>query len=227
MECVRSCSFENIALRFNRFGLHRLLDTAPQAWQAIVMLTLAIVYHLTFQGPWHALRDMVNIVDKNNYREFAIYSASLWLLALGLMPLIFIAAARLATMLSGARQSAWTMFIRDASSLVPFGLMLWIAFSIPMFTVNGTFILSSLSDPFGWGWDLFGHAGQPWWQLAPELTAWIQCGLLLIGFATALRINDRVWRHACGDHGRPLLGTLPMRIVLVALTCFMLWFFAG
>lgn len=38
------------------------------------------------------------------------------------------------------------------------GLLAWIAFSVPLIFVNGSYIISVISDPFGWGWNLFGTA---------------------------------------------------------------------
>ena len=74
-----------------------------------------------------------------------------------------------------------------SGTLLPMGLMLWIAFVIPMLFVNVTFIIQSVSDPFGWGWDFFGTANIPWHQFLPRLVPWIQSVLVLIGLWLSLR----------------------------------------
>jgi len=227
MECLRSCSFENISLYWRSFGLERRLSGQGEALQAIVMLTLGIVYCITFQGPWHNIRDMVDIVDKGNWHLFAVYSATLWMVALGLMPLLLLLLSWIGTSLSGTTSSVRTMFVRDASALVPMGLFVWIAFAIPMLMVNGSFVLSTLSDPFGWGWDLFGTAGQPWWQLFPEAIPWIQSGMVLIGFALAMRVSARVWTDVALSTSRSICGMLPAAALLFAVTFGLVWFFTA
>jgi len=227
MECVKSCSFENIALRWRRFGLEGLLRGRDQAWQAIVMMTLAVVYLITFQGPWHNIRDMVDIVDKENWDLFLVYSATLWMLCLAMMPLVVYLLARLGRHVGGVRRSASEMFVRTASSLVPLGLFIWMAFAIPMLLVEGSFVLSTLSDPFGWGWDLFGTAGQPWVQLWPEAIPWVQTILVLIGLSMGLKVLSGVWHEAAGQTGRALWGMLPAGALLVMLGFGLVWFFSG
>lgn len=225
MECLRSCSFNNVSLFWKPFGLQRLLTTRAEAWQALVMFTLGIVYCLTFQGPWHSIRDMVNVVDRDNWDLFAVYSATLWLIALGLVPLLFYIAARLGKALCGSDAVPLQLFIRSTSALVPLGLFIWIAFAVPTFTTSATFVLSTLSDPFGWGWDLFGTAGQPWYQLVPEATPWVQAGLLLIGFAWAMHTLHEVWRSAAPP--KPISGMLPTLTLLFAISFALCWFFTA
>jgi polyferredoxin len=225
LECLRSCSFQNVSVFWRPFGMQRLLSTKAEALQAIVMLTLGIVYCVTFQGPWHTIRDMVNVVDKDNWELFTVYSATLWLVTLGLVPLVVYLLSRLGTVLSGTSIPGTTMFMRDASALVPLGLFVWIAFAIPMLMISGSFVLSTLSDPFNWGWDLFGTAGQPWWQIYPEAIPWIQGICVLIGFALALRTSIRVWSEATTAPGRALGGILPNAMLVFLLTYGLIWFF--
>jgi len=227
LECLRSCSFNNVSVYWRRFGLQRGLAGADEALQAIVMLTLGVVYCITFQGPWHNIRDMVNIVDENNWDLFVVYSAMLWLVTLGVMPLLLLLLTRVGTALSGTDRPAREMFARDASALVPMGLFVWIAFAIPMLTVSWSFVLSTLSDPFNWGWDLFGTAGAPWWQVCPEATPWIQAGFALIGYALALRALRRVWSAATPEPSQALYGMLPSATLLFGLTYGLLWFFTA
>jgi hypothetical protein len=61
--------------------------------------------------------------------------------------------------------------------------MFWVAFSLSFVLTNASYILSTLSDPFGWGWNLFGTAAvtwQPWLTgvLLPLQTLALISGLL-------------------------------------------------
>jgi len=144
---------------------------------------------------------------------------------LGLVPLSLYILTRLGLALSGADVPPREMFVRGVSPLVPMGLFIWIAFAIPTFTTSGSFVLSTLSDPFGWSWNLFGTAGQAWWQILPEATPWIQTGLLLIGFAYAIHTANRVWSRAAPRHA--LYGMLPTLTLLFAVTFALTWFFTA
>ncbi len=227
MECIRSCSFENIGLYWRPFGLERILSRRDHAYQATVMLTLGVVYCVMFEGPWHRLRDMVNIVDKGNWGKFGLCAVSLSVLALVLIPLLFRASAQLGRRLGGSDLTGATLAAREASALVPMGLFVWIGFATHMLMVQGSFVVSTVSDPFGWGWNLFGTAGQPWWQIAPEAIPWIQTGLILVALALGLRTLRRVWQDAARNAPRTLYGMLPTATLLMVLAGGLVWFIAG
>jgi polyferredoxin len=225
LECLRSCSYQNVTLNWRPFGLEGLVKEKDEALQAIVMFTLAVVYCVTFLGPWHGLREMVNIVDMGNWGLFALYAIALWVLTLAIMPVVVHASAVLGARASGARGAS--LIVESASPLVPMGLFVWIAFSMQMLAVEGSFVLSTLSDPFGWGWNLFGTAGHPWKQLWPEAIPWLQSALVLIGFGAAVRTAHRVWIGATPDESRALRGMLPMCTFLFMLSAALIWFFAA
>ena len=227
MECIRSCAHDNVTLHWRPFGLQAVLAKPGDAWQAIVMLCLGIAYNITFHGPWHAIRDMVNIVDKDNGHLFVVYTAALWTVGMGLVPAAVALLSRLGTVLSGTQRSPGEMFRRDASALVPLGLFIWIAFSIPMLMIDGTFVLSAASDPFGWGWDLFGTAGEPWWQLWPEAIAWIQCVVLLVGLGLGLSTGRRMWSQVAPTMAQTLRGMAPGAALQIAIAFGLLWLFAA
>jgi len=225
LECLRSCSFNNVTLVWRRFGLERFLHGRDQALQASVLLTLAVAYCLVFMGPWHSLRDMIDIVDKKNWDLFAVYSAVLWLTALGLVPLLIRLLTVLGTRMARVDTAARDLYPANASPLVPMGLWVWIAFAVPMLMVEWSFVLSTLSDPFGWGWNLFGTAGRPWIQLWPHLVPVIQAAAVALGFGLSLTTAFRVWSAVAASPRQAALGTLPIGGFLLALGLGLIWFF--
>ena len=86
---------------------------------------------------------------------------------------------------------------------------MWAVFFVDTFMSNFTFVLLTLSDPFGWGWDLFGTAGMPWIQVWPSGVPWIQAGLLLIGFGLTMQSGYRRWVEVSGNRHDALRGFLP------------------
>jgi len=121
-------------------------------------------------------------VDKNNWNLFLYYSIILWISALVIFPFLFYVLAFITRKIARINElTTKQLFINIINSLIPLGLMIWVAFIIPMLLNNFTFILQSLSDPFGWGWNWFGFAGIPWKPLIPEAVPWIQVLLIIAG----------------------------------------------
>jgi hypothetical protein len=168
---------------------------------------------------------MVNVVDKTDWGQFGLYAAVLWMLALGVIPLLF----QLFTAL-GLRWShqtnvtVATVFQQTMPAVLPLGIVLWAVFFVDTLMSNFTFVLMTLSDPFGWGWDLLGTAGMPWIQLWPSGVPWIQTGLLLVGIGLSLRGGYQRWLRICGDRVNALIGFLPTSVVYTLLTAGMLAF---
>jgi hypothetical protein len=128
--------------------------------------------------------------------------------------------------LSGHGASTKKIFLGNAGALLPLGLTMWIAFVIPMLFVNITFIIQSLSDPFGWGWDFFGTANIRWHQFLPEYIPWFQSSLILYGSYLSLRNLKKTWQSA--EEGTNIfLLSLPLGIFLLLISVIMIIFFAG
>jgi hypothetical protein len=105
--------------------------------------------------------------------------------------------------------------------------MLWIAFVIPMLFVNITFLIQSVSDPFGWGWDFLGTANIPWHQFVPRLIPWLQALLVLSGFILSLRNMNRTWQHEKLTLKQQFIITLPFAIFTTVTTVLMIFFFTN
>ena len=114
-----------------------------------------------------------------------------------------------------------------SGSLLPLGLLLWVAFVIPMLFVNITFIEQSLSDPFGWGWDFFGTANTPWHQFLPRYIPWFQAILVLAGFYFCLRNLKMTLINYQLKNKQILMLCLPFVTFITSATVFMLFFFTN
>ena len=187
LECTRSCLYNNVTLYTRPFGTELGTRNLSEAWITIGVFTLASVYCVLYQGHWPVVRDYVNILDKGNWGLFGLYALIVWTFALIVMPGIIYILSWAGTILSNLQIRIKEVFLASAGSLLPLGLMLWIAFVIPMLFVNVTFIKQSFSDPFGWGWDFFDTANIPWHQLLPRVVPWLQSVLVLAGLHLSLR----------------------------------------
>jgi len=197
------------------------------AWLSIAIFSIAIIYSILYLGHWPVVRDYVNILDKKNWDLFAIYTTVLWSLTLLVVPGLIYLLAAWGGRLSGKKLRAREIFFNYTGALLPFGLMLWMAFVVPMLFTNITFVVQSLSDPFGWGWDFFGTANTPWNQLLPRFIPWIQAILILTGLHLSLRNILRSWREREMKPGNQLLVTLPFTLFMAVVTVGLLLFFTN
>ncbi len=227
LECVKTCPSDNVGLYWRPFAAERGVRDAGEAWLSIVMFVLAVAYCVLYLGPWAGVRDLVNILDKGNWAGFAAWSAVLWTAALAAVPALVYGISRAGRRLAGLEAAPGSAFRACAGALVPLGLFVWIAFVIPMLLVNFTFVVQSLSDPFGWGWNLLGAANTPWRQIWPAGIPLLQAAAVLAGAALALRHAHRAWRELAGDDRAAVRGAAPLSLALLAVSAWLLVFFTN
>lgn len=227
LECMRSCSYNNVSMFKRPFGSERVTRNISEAWLTISIFTIAIIYCVLYLGPWPIVRDYVNIMDKQNWDLFGIYSLIVWSLVLIIIPGILYFLSYAGSRLSKINVNTKVVFLAYTGALLPLGLMLWIAFVIPMLFVNVTFIMQSVSDPFGWGWDFFGTANIPWHQFLPQYIPWFQALLVLTGLYISLRNIKNTWESYQLKPLQVFLVCLPLSLFITVTTLAMLFFFTN
>ncbi len=185
-ECIKSCPKDNVGLYIRPFGSDRKIKGYDEMFNAVIMLVVAVVFSITMSGPWSLIKDAANVTESRQIGPFLIYVASIWVLALGVVPAIFAFIARTARRLAGSRETNRAVILRLAYLLVPIGIFAWIAFSLPMLMVNYGYILNVLSDPLGLGWNILGTADFPFQPFYPQAIPVIQGIILLSGLYLGL-----------------------------------------
>jgi polyferredoxin len=227
LECMRSCTYNNVSLFKRPFASEKGARNLSEAWMSMASFTISIIYCILYLGPWPVVRDYVNILDKHNWNLFGIYSLIMWALVLVIVPGIIYSLSWLGTNLAKIKKNHAEVFRDFAGSLLPFALMNWIAFVIPMLFVNITFIKQSLSDPFGWGWDFFGTANTPWHQFLPQFIPWLQAVAVLTGLYLSLR-NIRKSLLVSGLKPAQVIKiVLPISLFITIVAVAMLFFFTN
>ena len=227
LECTRSCQYNNVSLFKRPFGSETVSRNYSEAWLAIALFTISIVYSILYLGHWPEVRDYVNIMDKENWGLFGIYTLIVWSLSLAIIPGVLYVLSWLSVKLSKGSTDIKTIFLTSSGALLPLGLMLWVAFVIPMLFVNKTFILQSASDPFGWGWDFFGTANIPWHQFLPQFIPWFQAIAILTGLYLSLRNVSYTWASRLMKPAEVLQMSVPIAMFLIGTTVAMLVFFTN
>jgi hypothetical protein len=143
-------------------------------------------------------------------------------LFVGLVALTYLAAVRAAAALSGTRRSLVPDFVLP---LVPIAAAYLVAHYFSLFLIQGQFIITLASDPFGRGWDLFGTVGfAPNLAIvAPDTVWYVQVIALVVGHVAGLAIaHDRA--VAIFENRRAALRSqYPMLALMVLYTVGGLW----
>jgi hypothetical protein len=159
--------------------------------------------------------------------HWGLYTIGFLAINLLLLPGLFWLTTACARRLARLQVPMRKLFVDYAYTLVPLGLAAWVAFSFGFVLVNGSYALVVLSDPFGWGWNLFGTAEVPWTPLWPTLITFLQVGTLIIGLVFALDIAYRIARQHSRDHHLALSATLPIAGFLAIVTSGFLGLYLG
>ncbi|MFQ5857991.1 MAG: cupredoxin domain-containing protein [Anaerolineae bacterium] len=226
-ECIKACPVGNVGLNLRAFGKDLLVPYRhlDEAYKAFIMLTSAGVYSAVMLGPWGWLKDWANL---NSLPTFTAYAVGLLALNLVVVPGIFLTFSWLSRRLAGASQVPLRrVFVTYAYSLVPMGLMAWIAFSIAFVFINISYAIPLLSDPFGWGWDLLGTKHYPW---TPYLSGWVpyfQIPVLLVGLVLSILLAHRLSEESFPDPQRARRALVPVAMFLMGVTLVFLRLYLG
>jgi hypothetical protein len=150
-------------LRVRPFG-SGLLDarTVSTSMMAFVLLLFAAVLYdgLIGTGEWAMLENAVRPLSPlpASWTDVVLKTAGLpifWLLFLA----AYVGVSALMSALAAGRPGALEIARHFALTLVPIVIGYHVAHYLVFLLVQGQYIISLLSDPFGFGWDLFGTAG--------------------------------------------------------------------
>jgi len=226
LECVKTCAYDNVAVFWRSRGWDTQMASYGEAWQAIVMFALACLYCFINLGAWDRVRNWIDIVDKGHWGSFAVYAVVLWVVCLGVLPLLWYLLTTIGIAISKSTVASNIQFRTTTAALIPIGLACWIAFALATVLSMMTFVLQSLSDPFNWGWNLLGMAGSRWHIIWAPAIPWLQVACVLVGVRFSLVTLRRCWHEASGNHGG-MVGALPLGSFLWTAAAGMVYFFAA
>ena len=113
-------------------------------------------------------------------------------------------------------------------SLVPIAVAYHLAHYASLLLTTGQFIVPLASDPFGWGWDLFGTRGRSvdLGILSPAVYWYVAVALIVVGHVLAVIVAHVEAARRFANHRAALMSQLPMLALMVAYTSLSLWIMA-
>jgi hypothetical protein len=227
LECLKTCPKDNIVINLRPFGSDlRSEKNLPldEVFRILLLLGCAIVYPLVLLGPDGWLKESANMISALDWGAYALFFLAFNLL---ILPGLFWLVTALSKIMGGQQASFGALFADYVYALVPLGLAAWVAFSLDSLLVQASYALNVLSDPFGWGWNLFGTANAPWTPAPSALVSALQIGALTAGLLLATTVSFRSARQQSHSHRRAWLATLPLAGFMLLITLALLALYAG
>lgn len=234
MECTASCPHDNIGLNLRPLASDLLVPgdrkegaRADEALMALTMLALSSFHGLTMTPAWWEITEWIEVGLGVGYvTSFSLGMAGA-LLAIVALYGVFIGLTRLAAGPSRSGKGRWQeLFVQLSYPLIPIALFYHLAHNAMHFFMEGQHILPLLSDPFGWGWDLFGTRGMQPGPLLELDTIWgLQVALILVGHLFSLFITHRIAPRVL-EGRRVVWGQVPMLVLVVLYSLVSVWLVA-
>ncbi len=227
-ECLKACPFDNLALSLRPAGADLLVSRgrrADEAWIALLLLGTALAHSVIKLGPWGWIKSWANL---DGTAEFLLYAALFVGAVLVALPALHLLTAWLSRVAAGvSRVRLGRLFVDYAYALIPLSLAAWMAFTLAVVLPNLSYIPRVLSDPLGWGWDLFGTRETTWRWVPLGVLPWAQLILLLVGLWGSIRVAHGIVREALGEATATPRGLIPLAIFLVAIAWAFLALYLG
>ena len=211
MECIRTCPHDNIGVNIRPFSadLAKPSTRIDEAFKAFIMLGSAMIYAGVLLGPWGALKDAAYNVGTS---AWFIYAIVFLLMIFVVLPGFF----TLGILQTKSNKPLKLRFASLSTALIPLGLMFWVAFSLSFVLTNASYILASLSDPLGLGWNLIGTANITWQPMLTSILAPAQTLALVGGLIWSMRTAQKVANEA-------RTSFVPVIVYSFIVTVIMLW----
>ena len=190
-------------------GIHETLPWVTLFWKDIYPLLTAMIdrpylFFVDFYYYWQWL-----MLFLSPFVYLAIYLFFVWL----------------AKIAAGSATPVRTLALRFALSLVPIAFVYNVTHYYTLLASQGATMVRLVSDPFGFGWNLFGTAQ----ALANPIVldaggVWhTQVALILIGHIIGVYLAHLEALRCFGDSRRAALSQLPMLVLMVLFTTAGLW----
>ncbi|MDA0240413.1 MAG: hypothetical protein O3A84_10360, partial [Proteobacteria bacterium] len=210
-----------------------LITTQPPP-AGVMIIILAVLASVTFDGftETEAWRDLAVTVFEHIRPMGQTAIVLIELMGVYGFPAIFIAAYLLVIFLialfGGRLDAYWSLARIFSFSIVPIVIGYHLSHNFTQVLVEGQYTIAQVSDPFGFGWDIFGTAkrqveigvmdAQTFWFLS--VTA------IVVGHVIAVYLAHAEALAFFGDRNKALISQIPMISLMAGYTMISLWIIA-
>jgi hypothetical protein len=225
MACAKTCPADNVAWNVRPWGadlLESIRPRADEAHLAVIMVAMTAFHGFTMTLAWQ--RVVHGIAATTGLGGLAAFSIGMAVMLI--VPIaVYYGVCVLMSALAGERgPDARTLFIRFAYSLIPIALFYHLAHNLQHVLFEGSKLVRVSSDPFGWGWNLFGTATIPVGAVLPAEAVWaLQVTLVLVGHIYAIVIAHRTARALYGDARLAIATEVPLLTAMLLFSFQSLW----
>jgi YHS domain-containing protein len=220
-ECFKTCPSGSMSLNLRPWAADLVVEGKPRADEAtlaLILLSMTAFHGLTMTPTWVSLLEATKTAT-----GLSFMGAFSLLMGVFLILPVLVYAALAAVSAAWARVDYRDIALRFAYALLPIALFYHLAHNAEHFLMEGPKLLALISDPFGWGWNIFGTAR---WTVPPLVSLeglWrIQVLFVLVGHLYSLWITARTARRLASGRGA-LAVQLPMLVAMVAFSWISLW----
>jgi len=233
-ECFKTCPYDNMAFNLRPAGTdllnpRRKTDdlydrrSYDESFKALTMMGIFMSFFIVFQGPYAFLKDNSRAVTVTGYLS---YITEAMLTDFLVIPFTYLCFAWLSKLSSGAKDvKLKNVFVNFSYTLVPFGLAAWAAFSVGIVLPNGSYVIHILSDPFAWGWNLFGTANFPWTPVFTRAVPYLQAIITFLGYIIAMDYGFKLAMRTYPTLEQVKRGWIPILVFLTLVAIGFLWLF--
>jgi hypothetical protein len=225
-----------------RAPLIGLLDSKPDR-MALVVFVLFMLSATAFDGLretrwWVSIfwADKLNVLTPllgsspifhfHTLRPYYLLYESAWLLLSPfLYLLVYVTFMALTKWMARSSLTVTELSLRFAYTLLPIAVVYNITHYYTLLFTQGVKIVSMLSDPFGWGWNLFGTAGLWRAPILPDMgVVWhTQVGLIVFGHVLSVYLAHVEALRSFETRTQATLSQIPMLVLMMVFTASGLW----
>jgi polyferredoxin len=231
-ECLKTCPHDNIGLNVRApfadlAGPHR--KRLDEAWFLLAIFGISVFHGFAMIPAWtHDIvppaREWIVATTGVDPGWLATFTAGMAIFLAALVG-VYTAACRASQAMSG--NLAYRLkdyFITFSYTALPVALTYHLAHNALHFFWEGSKLRRLASDPFGWGWDLFGTANAPLTMLLPMDVLWaIQIALVVAGQCVAVWLARRATYRMFGNRRQALRALIPIVVFLTLASIACLW----
>jgi polyferredoxin len=227
-ECIRACPHDNLTIQIRPVS-NDLFRKNRFEWDesilAVILLSLTTFHGLTMTPHWtvwnHWLRAQSGLGPE------AVFTM-LMLAVLGIcVGAYFISSVISKFMARGSGIQTGRVFKAYAYSLIPVALFYHLAHNCMHFFMEGQNLIPLLSDPFGWGWNLFGTSEKIYRPLLGLPSIWvIQMVMIVVGHIYGVLIADKISLKLFVQQKKRILSLIPLLLLMILYSSVSIWLIA-